>query len=53
MRRLARPIGFEEVIREYGKIGIGYWCTHDTDVIPTAALGKDKQGKSWTGSRTA
>jgi xylose isomerase len=37
------PIGFEDVIREYAKIGIGHWATHDTDVIPTAALGKDEQ----------
>lgn len=37
------PIGFEEVIREYGKIGIGHWTTHDTDVIPTEQLGKDGQ----------
>src|SRR5579864_2639844 len=36
-------VGFDDVIREYGKIGIGYWCTHDTDVIPTPALGKDQQ----------
>ncbi len=36
-------IGFEEVIREYAKIGIGYWTTHDTDVVPTEALGKDEQ----------
>jgi xylose isomerase len=36
-------VGFEEVIREYGKIGIGYWCTHDTDVIATEALGTDQQ----------
>ena len=39
----AEPIGFEEVIHEYAKIGIGYWATHDTDVIPTEALGKDEQ----------
>jgi len=38
-----QAIGFEEVIREYAKIGIGYWTTHDTDVIPTEALGKDEQ----------
>ena len=38
-----QPVGFEEVIRQYGKIGIGHWCTHDTDVIPTEALGKDGQ----------
>jgi xylose isomerase len=37
------PVGFEDVIREYAKIGIGYWATHDTDVIPTAALGKEEQ----------
>src|SRR6266536_5698938 len=37
------PVGFEEVIRQYAGIGIGYWTTHDTDVIPTAALGKDQQ----------
>ena len=37
-----RPaIGFEDVIRKYAEIGIGYWSTHDTDVIPTPALGKD------------
>jgi xylose isomerase len=41
-----RPaIGFEEVIRKYGEIGIGYWTTHDTDVIPTEALGKDGQAE--------
>lgn len=39
-----RPeIGFEEVIRQYAAIGIGCWTTHDTDVIPTDALGKDQQ----------
>ena len=37
------PIGFEDVIREYARIGIGHWTTHDTDVIQTAALGKDEQ----------
>jgi xylose isomerase len=40
-----RPVGFEEVIRHYGELGIGYWCTHDTDVIPTEAIGKDEQWK--------
>ncbi len=39
-----RPaIGFDEVIQKYAAIGIGYWATHDTDVIPTEALGKDAQ----------
>ena len=36
-------ISLETVIEAYGKIGIGYWCTHDTDVIPTDQLGKDGQ----------
>jgi xylose isomerase len=36
-------IGFERVIEEYSRIGIGHWATHDTDVIPTEALGKDEQ----------
>ena len=38
-----KPVGFEEVIRQYSDIGIGHWCTHDTDVIPTDQLGKDGQ----------
>src|SRR4029079_18807873 len=37
------PVGFERVIEEYARIGIGHWTTHDTDVIPTEALGKDQQ----------
>jgi xylose isomerase len=39
------PIGFEEVIRKYGEIGIGYWTTHDTDVIPTEALATGRQAE--------
>ena len=39
-----RPaIGFEEIIRKFAEIGIGYWTTHDTDVIPTEALGTGAQ----------
>jgi len=38
-------IGFEDVIRKYGEIGLGHWTTHDTDVIPTEALGKDRQAE--------
>lgn len=37
------PIGFEDVIRKFGEIGIGYWTTHDTDVIPYGALAKEEQ----------
>lgn len=41
-----RPaIDFESVIRKYAQIGIGYWSTHDTDVIPTEALGKPQQAE--------
>ena len=37
------PAGFEYVIRQLGEVGVGYWTTHDTDVIPTAALGSEEQ----------
>src|SRR5580704_5759963 len=41
-----RPaVGFEEVIRRYAEIGIAYWCTHDTDVIPTQDLGAPQQSE--------
>jgi xylose isomerase len=39
------PLTFEDVIRHYGEIGLGWWCTHDTDVIPTNDLGKDGQAE--------
>src|SRR6516164_9745755 len=39
------PVDFETVIRKYAEIGIGHWCTHDTDVIPTAALGTPQQAE--------
>jgi len=42
-----RPeIGFEEVIRRYGEIGIGYWTTHDTDVIATEDIGTERQAET-------
>ena len=34
MRLRAEPVPFEKVIEKYAEIGIGHWCTHDTDVIP-------------------
>jgi xylose isomerase len=37
------PIGFEQVIQEYANVGVNYWCTHDTDVIPTNDLFSAKQ----------
>ena len=39
----APEIGFAEVIRKYAEIGIGYWTTHDSDVIPTEAMGTQHQ----------
>jgi xylose isomerase len=38
-------IGFEPIIRKFAEIGIGHWATHDTDVIPTEALGTDRQAE--------
>jgi xylose isomerase len=48
-----RPVSYEEVIREYSKIGIGHWTTHDTDVIPVAALGGDGQEEIVAGIKAA
>lgn len=39
------PVTFEHVIREFGKIGIGHWTTHDSDVIPTPDLGTPRQAE--------
>lgn len=36
-------VPFETVIAEYEKIGLNYWCTHDTDVLPYEQVGKDAQ----------
>jgi xylose isomerase len=38
-----QPVSFEDVIRKYAAIGVGYWTTHDTDVIPSEALGAEEQ----------
>lgn len=38
-----RSVGFEEVIRRLGEIGVAHWTTHDTDVIPVEALFTDEQ----------
>src|ERR1700752_2059365 len=40
------PVEFDEVIRKYADIGIGHWTTHDTDVIPTDALGTERQAET-------
>jgi xylose isomerase len=36
-------VGFEDIIRHYGEIGIAHWSTHDTDIIPTRVLGTEEQ----------
>jgi xylose isomerase len=36
-------VGYAEVIRRLGEMGVGYWLTHDTDVIATDDLLTDKQ----------
>lgn len=46
-------VGYEEVIARYSDIGIGYWCTHDTDVIPTDGLGKAQQDEIVGGIKAA
>ena len=38
-----RAITFEDVIREFGGIGIGHWATHDSDVVPAEDLGTERQ----------
>jgi xylose isomerase len=38
-----KTVPFEEVMRRYAEIGIGYWCTHDSDVIPTEQIGRNGQ----------
>ncbi|MGE5489587.1 MAG: sugar phosphate isomerase/epimerase family protein [bacterium] len=47
------PVGYEEIIRKWAEIGIGYWVTHDTDVIPTEAIGTDKQWEIVAGIKKA
>ena len=37
------PVSYQEVIRQYARIGIPCWTTHDTDVIPTETLLTDGQ----------
>ena len=37
------PISFDQVMEGYSKVGVSYWCTHDTDVIPTNDLFTPRQ----------
>ena len=38
-----QPVSPAEVIRHYSEIGIGWWTTHDTDIIPPGDLMTAKQ----------
>jgi len=48
-----QPVGYEEVIRKWAELGIGYWTTHDTDVIPADAIGTDRQAEIVAGIKKA
>src|SRR5689334_18769702 len=37
------PISFDQVMEGYSKVGVNYWCTLDTDVIPTRDLFTPRQ----------
>ncbi|MEO8126936.1 MAG: TIM barrel protein [Bryobacteraceae bacterium] len=38
-----QAVSFETVIEKYAEVGIGYWCTHDTDVISTEDIFTERQ----------
>src|ERR1700732_1685850 len=41
-----RPeMSFREIIGKYAQLGSGYCATHDSDVIPTEAMGTDRQSE--------
>ncbi|HUZ45510.1 MAG TPA: TIM barrel protein [Terriglobia bacterium] len=48
-----QTISAAEVIQQFAEIGIGYWTTHDTDVIPTEALMTDRQAEIVAGLKKA
>jgi xylose isomerase len=37
------PISFDRVMEGYSTVGVNYWCTHDTDVIPSDDLFTPRQ----------
>jgi xylose isomerase len=37
------PISFDQVMEGYSNVGVNYWCTHDTDVIPSDDLFTPRQ----------
>jgi hypothetical protein len=40
-----QPVSAADVIRQFAEVGIGYWSSHDTDVIPTEDLMTDRQAE--------
>ncbi len=48
-----RPVPPAEVIERLAEIGIGWWTTHDTDIIPSDQLTTDKQDEILEGIVTA
>jgi len=48
-----QPVSAAEVIRQLAEIGIGYWTTHDTDVIPTEDLMTARQAEILDGIKKA
>jgi xylose isomerase len=47
------PVQPDEVIEQLAEIGIGWWATHDTDIIPTSQLMTAKQDEILTGIEKA
>ncbi len=47
------PLQPAEVIERLAEIGIGWWTTHDTDIIPTDQLMTDRQDQILEGIRKA
>jgi xylose isomerase len=39
------PVSPAEVMHHFAEIGIGYWTTHDTDIIRTEDLMTDRQAE--------
>lgn len=47
------PVSPAEVMRHFSEIGIAYWTTHDTDVIPTPELMTDRQAEIVAGLKAS
>jgi len=48
-----QAVSAAEVIRQLAEIGLGYWTTHDTDVIATEDLMTDRQAEIVAGLKDA